>query len=61
MPDTYGARINPFTFSVTVSWNLPSPGSQKFLVKANIVNAKPPNAAEPKLDAFISFEVAKVQ
>jgi hypothetical protein len=61
MPDTAGARIDPFTFSVTVSWNLPSPGSQKFLVKATIVNAKPPNVADPKLDAFMSFEVAKVQ
>jgi hypothetical protein len=61
MPDTYGARINPFTFSVTVSWNLPSPGSQKFLVKANIVNAKPPNVSEPKMNALISFEVATIQ
>jgi hypothetical protein len=61
MPDTPGARLNPFTFSVTVSWNLPTPGSQKFLVKATIVNAKPPNIDEPKLDAFMSFEVAKVQ
>jgi hypothetical protein len=61
MPDTYGARINPFTFSVVVSWNLPAPGSQRFLVKANIVNAKAPGVTEPKLDAFITFEVATVQ
>jgi len=61
MPDAAGARIDPFTFSVTVSWNLPTPGSQKFLVKTTIVNAKPPNVIDPRLDAFMSFEVAKVQ
>jgi hypothetical protein len=61
MPETAGARLKPFTFSVTVSWNLPTAGEQKFLVKANIVNAKAPNIEEPKLDALMSFEVAKVE
>jgi hypothetical protein len=59
MPDTPGARIDPFTFSVAISWNLPAPGSQKFLVRATIVNAKPPHADDPKLDALMSFEVTK--
>jgi hypothetical protein len=61
LPDKPSARLDPFTFSATVSWNIPTPGSQKFLVKISIVNAKPPNVDEPKLDALISFEVAKIQ
>lgn len=61
MPDTSGARINPFNFSVTVTWNLPSPGTQRFLIKATIVNAKPPDVSEPEVDALMSFEVAKVE
>jgi len=61
MPDQPGARIDPFTFSVTVSWNIPKPAVQKFLVKTTIVNAKPPNVTEPEIDALLSFEVAKVQ
>jgi hypothetical protein len=61
MPNAAGARINPFTFLVSVSWNLPNPGTRKFLIKASIVNAKPPDVDEPKVDALMSFEVAKVQ
>ncbi len=60
MPDAAGARLDPFTFSVSVAWNLPVPGAQRFLVKTTIVNAKPPGASEPKLDALMSFEVTKV-
>jgi len=61
MPDQPGARIDPFTFSVTVSWNIPRPATQKFLVKTTIVNAKPPNISEPEIDALLTFEIAKVQ
>lgn len=60
MPDKLGARIDPFTFTVSVTWNLPTSGSQKFLVTANIVNAKPPNVAEPEINALVSFTVEKV-
>lgn len=61
MPDQPGARIDPFTFSVSVSWNIPKPGSQRFLVRTNIVNAKPPNITAPEIDALLTFEIAKVQ
>jgi hypothetical protein len=61
MPETPGARLDPFTFSVSVAWNLPAPGRQSFLVRATIVNAKPPGATEPKLDALMSFEITKTK
>jgi hypothetical protein len=61
MPDKAGARIEPFTFLVSVNWNLPVPGAQKFLVRATAVNAKPPNVDQPEIDALMTFEVEAVR
>lgn len=51
------ANISPFTFTVTVSWNLPTPRSQKFLVTTKFANAKPSSLSAPVVDALLSFRV----
>jgi hypothetical protein len=60
MPDQIGAKIDPFAFTVTVSWNLPQPGIERFSVVAFISNAKAPGVSEPRVDAFVSFQVKKI-
>jgi hypothetical protein len=60
MPDRVGAQIDPLFFTVTVNWNLPQQGVERFSVVANISNAKAPGLSEPKVDALVSFQVKKL-
>ncbi|WP_164638383.1 hypothetical protein [Rhodopseudomonas sp. BR0G17] len=60
MPNEVGAKISPFKFTATVSWNLPRPGLQKFSVTAHVFNAKGPNLSSPRVDALMSFTVEKL-
>ncbi len=60
MPEQVGSKIDPFAFTVTVSWNLPQPGVERFSVVAYISSAKAPGVSEPKVDALVSFQVRKL-
>ena len=60
MPEKVGAVLDPFTFTVTVKWNLPQPGVEKFVVTASVSNAKAPGISKPKVDALVSFAVKKI-
>jgi hypothetical protein len=56
MPDDTGASIAPISLTVTVSWNLPSPGEQRFSVAARVVNGKPATVQDPEMILFVSFD-----
>jgi len=57
--DETGATLPPISVAVSVSWNLPQRGEQKFALTARVVNGKPPSVSDPELILFITFEVAK--
>lgn len=58
IPEDTGGSMPPVSLSVIISWNLPSPGEQKFAVAARVVNGKPAAVEDPELIMFVTFDVA---
>jgi hypothetical protein len=58
LPDEHGGSTAPFTFDVTVTWNIPEGSSPRhFRVKMVATNGKLPGVGEPDLLAFLDFQV----
>jgi hypothetical protein len=60
LPNTPGAKVETL-FEASLSWNIPMPGAQRFLVRCLIANAKLVGDAAPEIDARVSFAVDRVK
>ncbi|MGM4987517.1 hypothetical protein [Tardiphaga sp. 841_E9_N1_2] len=58
LPEDYGASTSPFSFDVTVTWNIPSGSTARsFKVTMVATNAKLPGSSEPDLLAQLNFVI----
>jgi hypothetical protein len=62
LPDTPGSKSDPFSFDVSITWNIPDGAKPaKFRVKAVATNAKLPSTPADTLVATVDFSVEPEQ